>query len=456
MRVKPFVDRRDPPDLLWEGGGRGSGAGLGRTRGGRREDAAWSQAVVVLQRSVAWWVFWVACLWAPSVVAEPSADVGEPSAEPEGSAGAGDEVPFGTELADDWSGADVEAWLRSQGLGGGESSTGEVSFSAGGFADVLFHVAEHEGHPHGEFHVGQLVFHGLADLTRGFFAFMEVSINTEPFWETRVERLSLSWELNDHLRLSVGRHHLPVTWWNSTFHHGMWLQTTARRPLVVGFNDAFVPNHATGLVAEGKVPWLGAYGLRYHLGVSGGSDDHVHAQKSGYGHGGDEAPRLAYSGGLFVEPPSLPRLRTGAVVFVDPRRVREGREVEEWMMGAHVAYTGESPELVAEVVAVYHDASGLGDGDVGGQFLHWTYYVQGAWRLGGRASAWKPYVRYERLLLDDAQDPTLASASEAEVMLGGIRWDVTPWLALRLEGSRRRVGGQAARFDGLLQASAAW
>ena len=53
------------------------------------------------------------------------------------------------------------------------------------------------------------------------------------------------------MKVSLGRHHLPLTWWNSTFHHGLWLQTSAARPTIIGYSDAFVPNHAIGMVAEG-------------------------------------------------------------------------------------------------------------------------------------------------------------------------------------------------------------
>ncbi len=357
-----------------------------------------------------------------------------------------------TRPVDPWASPDVDAWLREQGVEA-ESTRETVRFNVGGFADVDLHGSSSGGHGHNEFHIGQLVFHGLADLTRGFGAFMEVSVNSEPKWETRVERLLLFWELNDNLKLSMGRHHIPVTWWNSTFHHGLWLQTTARRPVIVGYNDAFVPNHAVGLNAEGKVPGLESLGFRYQLGLNGGGDDHLHSGTATTHHA---ELRAAWTAGLFLEPPALPRLRLGAVVFADPLRHREGRLVDELTVGAHVAYTSEQPELIAEVVHVRHDVGALEDGTGAGAFSHWAWYVQAAWRLPGAASAFKPYARYEALTLDPTGDPTLASASGTRLFLAGTRIDATPWLALKVEGAWRHRDGTDDTLEALVQASAAW
>jgi hypothetical protein len=349
---------------------------------------------------------------------------------------------------------DAASYLRQEGLAdlALDEAAARATFSLGGFADVSLFADSIQ--PSVELAVGQLTLHGLADLTRGFGAFVEVTINSMPAWETRVERLLLFREWSDALKVSLGRHHIPVTWWNQTFHHGLWLQTTARRPMMIGYSDAFVPNHAVGLIAEGRVPGAEVIGLRYHAAVTGGGDDHNHGGTNGATvRGGFHLhpdARLAWTGAFSIEPPSVPRLRIGAVVFADPHRVRDDLHVAETAYGAHLAYTAEQPELIAEVVVVRHRLPGSGQ-----VFHSFGAYGQVAWRLPGAAEAWKPYARYERMVIDP-DDPTLRASSSQELALAGVRLDLTPWVALKLEGAWRRVEDRPASWEVVSQAGVAW
>lgn len=313
----------------------------------------------------------------------------------------------------------------------------------GAFADLGF-VTTESGKKR-DFQIGQLVLHGTVDLPRGFGAFTELTINSSPTWETRVERVLLTWEWSDALKLSLGRHHLPVTWWNATYHHGLWLQTTARRPLMIGYSDALIPNHAVGLMAEGLVPFWSALGLRFHLSVNGGGDDHKHTAA-----GAKERGRLAGTAGLFLEPPSLPALRLGAVAYWDPHRVRSGKHVAETLVGAHAIWSDDRPEVAAEWVLVHHRAQ-----DAATPFLSHAAYVQLAWRLSGSGEPFKPYVRHDRMRLD-GRDPTLQAVVSQDLWTFGLRWDVASQVALRVEGARRIPVQGAATWDALLQVSATW
>lgn len=321
-----------------------------------------------------------------------------------------------------------------------------VAVRVGGFADVTL-----EGGAHLEkvdFQVGQLVGHATAAMPGNFSVFTEVTFNSSPTWETRVERLLLSWERGDFLKLSLGRHHLPVTWWNSTFHHGLWLQTSARRPLMIGYSDAFIPNHAVGLVAEGFVPGARRAGLRYHAAFSGGGDDHRHSVETA-----DEPPRFAVTGALFYEPPAIPRLRLGAVMYADPHRMRSGVLVSEQLVGAHLAYTRERPELVAEYVAVLHHAHPMGTAPEHHQSD--AAYAQLGWRFRGAGERLKPYLRVEQMRID-ADDPTLADRASQRLGTVGLRADVSTHFAVKAEGALRAMDREEPAAEARLQVSASW
>lgn len=318
--------------------------------------------------------------------------------------------------------------------------------SVGGFAVVNLQTSSLDPMP--RFEIGQLTLHTTMDLGPHFGGFAEVTVNSVPSWEVRVERLLLYWEPNDLMKLSVGRYHIPVTWWNATFHHGLWLQTTIRRPAIVGFNDAFVPNHAVGVMVDGRVPGLDLLALRYHASVTGGGNDHYYTHAS---HDA-EAPRLAYTGALYVEPPALHHLRVGAVLYRDPERVRNGRVTPETTAGAHLAWSGEAPEFITEVVVVNHEEQGGGN-----PVLRTSYggYAQAAWRLPWMQQAWKPYGRFDWIWLDDG-DVALDRAESQVLGTLGLRFDPVLWLACKVDGAVRRIREQEPEFLGAFQLEAAW
>ena len=312
----------------------------------------------------------------------------------------------------------------------------------GGFADVG--VLATDNLDQVGFQIGQLVVHGTADAGQGLSMFTEVTVNSTPIWETRVERLLLSWEQSDLLKLSLGRHHLPVTWWNSTFHHGLWLQTSAARPLIIGYSDAFVPNHAVGLIAEGYVPGLQRAGVRYHLALSGGGDDHRHTVETAA-----EPRRLAGTAALSLEPPAVPLLRLGVVGYADPHRMRGDQMVSETILGAHVVSTRERPELLVEWVEVWHDAGPAQ------QYRSHGAYAQAAWRLRAGGERFKPYLRHDRMRIA-AGDPTLADRVSQDLTTAGVRIDVATRFSVKAEGGWRVLDGAPGAAEAALQVSTAW
>lgn len=312
----------------------------------------------------------------------------------------------------------------------------------GGFADVG--VLGTDNLREVGFQIGQLVVHGTADAGHGLAFFTEVSVNSTPTWETRVERLLLSWEQSDFFKVSLGRHHLPVTWWNSTFHHGLWLQTSAARPLIIGYSDAFVPNHAVGLILEGFVPGAQGAGLRYHVALSGGGDDHRHTVESA-----TEPRRLAGTAAFSVEPPGVPLLRLGVVAYADPHRMRGDEMVAETILGAHVASTRERPELLVEWVEVLHDAG------PSRMYRSNGAYAQAAWRLRAAGERFKPYARHDRMRIAVA-DPTLADRVSQDLTTVGLRVDVSTRFAVKTEGAWRVMAGGPGAAEAAVQVSTAW
>jgi len=70
--------------------------------------------------------------------------------------------------------------------------------------------------------------------------------------EHEFERFQLGWLLKEQL-FWVGRFHNPISYWNTLYHHGEYLQTSISRPAIFQYeeNSGILPMHQAGLLVEG-------------------------------------------------------------------------------------------------------------------------------------------------------------------------------------------------------------
>ena len=300
-----------------------------------------------------------------------------------------------------------------------------------GFTDINYLATERdvsEG-----FVEGQMVGHVAAPLSDRLAFFGEFSATARPDgFSLEVERSIIRYDFADVFKLSAGRYHTPVSYWNTAYHHGTWLHTSVARPEMVKFGGTFLPVHFVGLLAEGNVPGA-ALGLRYTAGVGNGRGDIL----SRGGDAGDANGQRAFLAGLTVEPAALFGLQVGGAVYRD--QIGEGASaVDETILSAHLAWEKEQPELLAEYARVMHDPT------VGDRTVSEAYYAQVAYRLPGAASAVKPYARYEHVVVptDDVVFAPLELGYEA--VLAGVRYDFATLAALKGEYRRERFGAMDA------------
>jgi hypothetical protein len=92
----------------------------------------------------------------------------------------------------------------------------------------------------------------------------------------KVERLTLRWDLNSKHRLTLGKMHTPVNYWNDSFHHGRYFFPTIDRPLAF---KIFVPIHEIGVRFSGSR--LGKYNFFYDAVLGSGQSAGDHAFNNG-------------------------------------------------------------------------------------------------------------------------------------------------------------------------------
>jgi hypothetical protein len=323
-----------------------------------------------------------------------------------------------------------------------------------GFADMDFSATDEKGAKSG-FNLGQLDLHLASPLSRKISYFGEITLNAHPTdYTIEVERSIIRYDYNDYFKLSFGRYHTPIGYWNTAFHHGAWLQTTIDRPEIVKFGGTFIPVHFVGFLAEGNIPSGGA-GLSYNFGVGNGRGEVI----SRPGDAGDNNNNRAWVANVFARPPKLYGLQFGASVYRDKIscqnnpivpvvpgcRLTNGNDYREWITSAHVVWTRGAPEFLAEVANVNHRQV-LTDRATNSQGL----YAQLAYRLPWFENTLKPYYRFEYIHRPPSE-AVLANLDLVESIFG-LRYDISNYAAFKSEyrhASRNVL--QTPTFNGTVQ-----
>ena len=300
-----------------------------------------------------------------------------------------------------------------------------------GFADVDFAATDQKGAKSG-FNMGQFILHAASPLSEHITYFGEFSFTAQPGnYTLDLERSLVRYDVNDFFKLSFGRYHTPINYWNTAYHHGLWLQTSISRPEMIRFGGRFQPVHFLGFLAEGNIP-SGKLGLGYNAGLGNGRG----ATISRPGDSGDVNNNRAWLASLFARPAILHRFQIGGSVYrdeVSPAGIPGNPVLGEWISTAHVAWTQETPEFIAEFAHVRHR-------NVLTQvpYNSRSAYAQVAYRLPWNHRRWKPYYRFEfsNIALNDplfiSTDPTVA-IKDLTGSTVGVRFDISSFAAFKWE-----------------------
>lgn len=250
--------------------------------------------------------------------------------------------------------------------------------------------------------------------------------DSENEMEVDLERLQLKYSHSDLLNVTTGRVHTALGYWNTTCHHGGWLQTTIFRPEVYKWEDegGILPVHSVGIQLSG-IKDIDIFDVEYVLGISNGRGRTGEEIQMA----GDRNDSKALNLLLTLSPTSIEGLKFGVSAYMDtippdinnPARVRE---IDELIVGGHVAYIHNKIELLGEYFDINHeDETSSMDFDTTG------FYIQGAYEIDN----FKPYFRFDSLDFGEG-DPFFAPVEEdIKKYTLGIRWDYTTFSAIKME-----------------------
>src|SRR5256885_9091724 len=335
---------------------------------------------------------------------------------------------------------EIAASMDHSGGQGGATNATERKFPAlhcRGFGDVDF-AATDDKTTHSGFNMGQFILHVSSPLAEKVAVFGETSFTaqttpTATVYNVDIERYLIRYDFNDNFKISFGRYHTPINYWNTAFHHGLWLQTTIARPEMIRFGGRFQPVHFVGMLAEGNIP-SGPLGLGYNTGVGNGRSGNI----ARAGDGGDLNNNRAWVVSLFSRPAALNGLQVGGAAYGDsitPSPALTGNpRFQELITSAHIVWARETPEFLAEFANVRHRNS-VTQAD----FNSDAAYVQVAYRLPGEGRKWKPYYRFEWSNINPSDVLFNASSQPAPAVNDltgstvGVRYDITSLAAFKGE-----------------------
>jgi hypothetical protein len=321
------------------------------------------------------------------------------------------------------------------------------------FGDIPYHfMTDGHGEVKHEFHSGvainDLFFIGaitdqLTVLLENTFHFHDDGLGTI---HNHLERTQATYAFSELANLTVGMGHTPLGYWNQTFHHGNWLQTTIERPDVYEFErprtrqGGILPVHFMGVNLHGMAPFELA-DVAYNLGLYNGRENNRSISQGWR----DENDFKAINTLVSVAPHAIEGLKVGADVYIDKiptNRAITGNlrdeEIDELILGGHGAYVHGGAELLAEFFHITHD-----DHQSEQTFKTLGGYVQGSYKLGKLT----PYTRLDLIAMGDG-DPFYQQfnvttgaflkrdpINDHRTYTLGLRWDVFAWNALKFETS---------------------
>lgn len=313
-----------------------------------------------------------------------------------------------------------------------------AAFELHGFADISYqHDIHNDADPdddNGAFVVGPLDFYVAESLSP------RVAVLAEFVFESGVvdlERLQIGYLFSDLLKVSAGRFHTSLGYWNTAYHHGAFLYTTIERPSFLEWEDdgGILPTHSVGLQLTGR-QFLRSGELSYSAVVSNGSSVTVEDGAYILTPNTESDPNRNKAVGLRVAfaPAGLSGWTVGASALTNHVMNTDSLpgppltlDVTQTIVGADVTHTQGPWELLAEYFL-------LRDQDkVGAETAtNHLYYLQVGRELRETVT---PYARHEQMSLDE-RDAYLATfgAGDQRTETVGVRIRVGEQSVLKFEG----------------------
>ena len=320
----------------------------------------------------------------------------------------------------------------------------ELGLPLHGFLDVRAGYQGNDG-PRG-FSVGNLDFYltpKIGDRIKGLVELVfEVDSATGEI-SADLERAQIGYVFSDAATVWAGRFHSPWGYWNTAFHHGAQIQTSITRPQFLEFEDhgGIIPAHTVGLWATGVLPVpagkitydaFGGNAARIDLDSPGGTPGSGQLNPNTAAATNNRGAAGFNLGYIFPGPAEGLKVGVhGYISTVNDNAVPQN-STRVRFAGGYFAYLDNDWEIMGE----YYGFSNVDQSGTSGTHKSSAGYLQ----VGYIVERWTPYIRGEKTSLDqtDAFFAQQAQGGSYERAVAGVRYDLDPRAALKLEVTRTR------------------
>lgn len=314
-------------------------------------------------------------------------------------------------------------------------------FSLHGFSDITWggqRTTRRSGEAvrNESFGLGQLDLYMVSLLGENvsFLAETVFELGREQVFAADIERVLISYTWSDFFKLAIGRGHTALGHWNEAYHHGVLLQPTVRRPQALKAEDGggILPIHFVGMELSGTMP-LGEWRLQYVANVANGRGPRIEDIQNGSDLNTDKALALKLS----LRRDGDRTIRFGPSIYrdlipADSSSTARVGQMRQLILGSHFVYDDQRVQFMAEAYRVNDD-----ERQSGNQFDHDAWYAV----LVGKFGKWNPYVGIDGIDFAPGDPFYAAVGTDLRRVLGGIRFDVNPFNALKLEIRRDKRPG---------------
>lgn len=302
------------------------------------------------------------------------------------------------------------------------------AFNLNAFGDVNFGESSEKGESPG-FMLGQLDLWAKTNLDdKGHFntIFELVIESSGSGFVADLERIWVGYRLSPRISVRAGRFHTALGYWNRTFHHGAFMQTSLFRPRFLEFEDGetgVLPVHIVGGMAAADLKTRFAFlHLELQLG-NGSSVDQSDPNKRGEfnaNNAGDADRAKGVAGRLFIRPTFIEALGLGLSLSANKVRKRDKSGsvsdlVDQTIYELDLTYI---ETVVSDVELLFEHYWVVNQSPSGSSHTSTFWYVQ-----AGKKFRYfiMPYTRYEFFDNLDERDPyfsTLHAKTYTEFILG--------------------------------------
>lgn len=288
-----------------------------------------------------------------------------------------------------------------------------------GFTDFSF-VASSQEDTRTAFQLGEYVLYTVSNLSDRISFLGETTFEFHDGFEVDVERVAFRYHLNNYFNFEIGKHHTPLGYWNTSYHHGTVLQPTIGRPIMLSFENrgGIMPIHTVGISVWGHF----ASDVYYEFMLGNGIGSTARSDN-------DETKSIA----LALHKDINQDLRIGVTSYFDRieagilsfQRDDDGRiplaaSVRQTSVGANTRFKKRALELLVEVMLV-RNTSDISNGST------LAHYIYGGYSFGKVT----PYVRFDQLMFDE-NEPYF-HPEDVDQFLIGLKYNLSFLAVVRAE-----------------------